>query len=232
MKRKPEHRYIPARELRVNRGEHGNRVTGYAAVFNSPSEDLGGFREIIAPGAFTGSLVGQPDVRALINHDPNLVLGRTKAGTLDVSEDNIGLGFNVLLPATSYASDLAVSMERGDVDQCSFGFFCLDDVWQMDNSGNILRTVKAAEVFDVSVVTYPAYTATSASLRSLWREGRPESIDAAIRSLEAPKTCTCDPCKENNCVGCSLPTSATLGCECRARLIAHARLRLAESSLY
>ena len=134
---KREHRFVPARELRVMRNATGAPVvTGYAAVFSSLSQDLGGFREQIMPGAFTTSLANQPDVRALFNHDPNLVLGRTKAGTLELAEDGTGLQWSATLPDTTVARDLAISVERGDIDQCSFGFYCLEDDWSMDSSGD------------------------------------------------------------------------------------------------
>ena len=231
--RKREHRF-QSRELRVKRNAAGAPVIeGYAAVFNSLSEDLGGFREQILPGAFSTSLANKPDVRALFNHDENLVLGRTKAGTLDLSEDTTGLAWSCTLPDTAAARDLAVSIERGDIDQCSFGFYCMDDDWAMLD-GTPVRSVKTAEVFDVSAVTYPAYTATSVSMRSLWRDGQPDSIEAGIRSAKsvvAHGTCTCEACTGNNCAGCSIPNGETSGCGCSELRIAKARLRLIESSL-
>lgn len=235
--RKREHR-IQSRELRVKRNETGAPVIeGYAAVFNSLSEDLGGFYEQILPGAFTASLKTNPDVRALFNHDSNIVLGRTKSGTLELQEDATGLFWRCTLPDTAMARDLAVSIERGDVDQCSFGFYCLSDSWAMQN-GTPIRSVKTAEIFDVSAVTYPAYPATSVAMRSLWMDGQPESIQEAIRSLNAAEaetraaeTCDCSACADNNCVGCSKPASDRPVCPCNDLQIARARLRLAESSL-
>ena len=181
--RKRESRFL-SRELRVKRNDAGQpQIQGYAAVFNSMSQDLGGFREVIAPGAFAADLANNPDVRALFNHDESLILGRTKSGTLQLSEDETGLFWVCTLPDTAVARDLMVSIERGDVDQCSFGFFCLDDEWQMQD-GTPLRTVKTAGLFDVSAVTYPAYEATSVGVRSLWRDGQPESIKKAIEGLQ------------------------------------------------
>ena len=183
--RKREFRYIPARELRIKRNADGKpQMGGYAAVFNSLSQDLGGFKERIAPGAFTTSLKNSPDVRALFNHDENIVLGRTKSGTLRLSEDETGLAFEADLPDTAMARDLAVSIERGDVDQCSFGFYCMADDWTMIDSTPV-RSVTTAELFDVSAVTYPAYTQTSVTMRSLWRDGQPESIQRSIAALRA-----------------------------------------------
>lgn len=238
--RKREHR-IQARELRVKRNQAGEPfIEGYAAVFNSLSEDLGGFREQILPGAFTQTLSNKADVRALFNHDANIVLGRTKSGTLTLNEDETGLFWSCQLPNTATARDLAISIERGDVDQCSFGFYCLDDSWELQN-GTPLRSVRTAELFDVSAVTYPAYADTSIAMRSLWRDGQPESIQEALQALSnseaenraaaEPKTCQCVDCVEQKCSECSIPGSDAPVCGCSALRLAMARLRLAESSL-
>ncbi|MCC6147412.1 MAG: HK97 family phage prohead protease, partial [Anaerolineaceae bacterium] len=115
-----ERRSFGIKEVRVaSREGGGKKITGYSAVFNSLSEDLGGFYERIQQGAFTKTLQ-EADIRALFNHDPNYPLGRVKANTLRLAEDEIGLGIEIDLPDTQYASDLAVSIERGDVDQMSF----------------------------------------------------------------------------------------------------------------
>lgn len=133
-------------------------VEGHAAVFNRYSQDLGGFVEQVAPGAFTKT-IQEADVRALFNHDPNQVLGRNKAGTLRLSEDTLGLLYQVDLPDTSFARDLAVSMERGDVTQSSFGFRVMPngDDWSFTEGETPLRTLNELSLFDVSPVTYPAY---------------------------------------------------------------------------
>lgn len=170
-----ERRVVPATELRVANGDAGandKRIVGHAALFNSLSEDLGGFREVIAPGAFKDAIMAS-DVRALFNHDPNFVLGRVKAGTLKVSEDERGLAIDNTPPDTQWARDLVTSMERGDIDQMSFGFRIAKggDTWSTTN-GQTLRTItKVEELLDVSPVTYPAYPETSVALRSLeaWR---------------------------------------------------------------
>ncbi len=104
------------------------QIRGYAAVFNSFSQPLGGFREIIRPGAFKKTL-RDADVRALLNHDPNYVLGRKSAKTLELSEDDKGLRYAITPPDTSFANDLMVSIGRGDVTQSSFGFQTVKDKW-------------------------------------------------------------------------------------------------------
>ena len=139
-------------------------IFGYAAVFNQLSEDLGGFRERIAPGAFTKAL--GDDVRALFNHDPNIVLGRTRAKTLRISEDQKGLAIEIDPPQTPVALALMESLRRGDVSQMSFGFQTVNDQWDMID-GAMVRTLMEVRLFDVSPVTYPAYPQTEAALRSL-----------------------------------------------------------------
>lgn len=155
-------------QLRASKVDKGTQLTGYAAVFNSLSENLGGFRERIKPGAFTRTLREKADVRALINHDPSMVLGRStkEAGTLRMSEDDIGLKTTIDMPDTQYARDLLVSLERKDVTGMSFGFYTRSDNWLDDRDG-LIRELLDVDLFDVSVVTYPAYTATTVSERSL-----------------------------------------------------------------
>lgn len=140
-------------------------IEGYAAVFNQWSEDLGGFREMILPGAFSNVL--NDDVRALINHDANLVLGRTRSGTLVLTEDEVGLRIKITLPNTQYARDLVEAMQRGDVDQMSFGFAVETDRWYEQDGQMKREIVKVARLYDVSVVTFPAYPQTIAHARDV-----------------------------------------------------------------
>lgn len=161
---KSERRFIAAAEFRMA-GEDSPRIEGYAAVFNSLSEDLGGFREIIRPGAFAQSLGA--DVRALWNHDANHVLGRTRANTLTLSEDAKGLRVEIHPPES--AAGMLESMTRGDVDQMSFGFVTRKDDWAVADDGTVVRTLIEVDLFDVSVVTFPAYPETEAALRGLER---------------------------------------------------------------
>lgn len=143
-------------------------LEGYAVVFNSLSEDLGGFREVIEPGAFSEALAELPDVRALFNHDPNLVLGRTTNGTLTLTEDAHGLRMAVILPPTTYANDVYMLVERGDVNQMSFAFRTRKggETWITEN-GQRLRRLRNLSLYDVSVVTFPAYQATIVAARTL-----------------------------------------------------------------
>lgn len=170
---KIEHRAVEAAP-EVRAADDGvQRLIGHAAVFNSLSDDLGGFRERIMPGAFAQSLEQHDDIRALLNHDSTYVLGRTKAGTLTLAEDEQGLRVEIEPPDTSYAKDLMVSVSRGDITQMSFAFrvrFQGQD-WSEDEGGNIIRTLTALELFEVSPVTFPAYPETDIAARSLeeWR---------------------------------------------------------------
>ena len=143
-------------------------IEGHAAVFDSWSETLGGivpFREIVRKGAFAES-IGRDDIRALFNHDPNYVLGRNRAGTLELVEDEVGLRVRINPPETSWAKDLQTSIRRGDITQMSIGFVVQDDEWSTEN-GIDTRELKKVQLFDVSPVTYPAYTATDVGVRAM-----------------------------------------------------------------
>ena len=163
MNKEIERRYLKTSELRVVEKDGGlPMLEGYAIVYNTLSQDLGWFREIIKPGAFADS-IKTDDIRALKNHDPNLILGRNKAGTLRLFDEEKGLRVEIDLPDVSYARDLAVSIKRGDLNQMSFGFFVDDEgcTWFTDEQGATTRTIVKGTLDDVSAVTYPAYTETS-----------------------------------------------------------------------
>lgn len=172
-----EKRMFDAEALTVHRRDDGKTpmMRGHAAVFNELSGDLGGFREQIIPGAFAEA-IETDDVRALINHDSNFVLGRNRAGTLAMREDVRGLAVEITPPDTAFARDLIVSMERGDVTQMSFAFRIRPngEDWAKNDDGVWVRSVKRVRLYDVSVVTYPAYTQTDVAMRSL---------DAFVRTL-------------------------------------------------
>lgn len=144
-------------------GSEGIIMGGYAAMYNSRTTLWDGFDEIIVPGAFANTLSENCDVRCLFNHDWSKVLGRTKPGTLRLFEDERGLKFEVDIPDTSYANDLVSSMERGDINQCSFGFFITREELDWD-SDPILRTILEVELYEVSIVSLPAYDDTEASV--------------------------------------------------------------------
>lgn len=175
-----------ATEVRASPVENGSgalQFEGYAALFNSWSRDLGGFRERIAPGAFAKALTTD-DVRALLNHDKNYVLGRNRAGTLVLTEDERGLRFEVTAPNTGWARDLAESVKRGDINQCSFGFQTVRDDWRT-TEGIDERTLLEVRLFDVSIVTYPAYEATRADVRSCDEVFREHCLHTGIPGAKA-----------------------------------------------
>ena len=142
------------------------QLVGYAAVFNSQSEDLGGFREIILPGAFDRALSEGHDVRALVNHNPDKMLGRTSSKTARLGIDERGLRVEVDVPDTQDGRDTLTLVQRGDLSQMSFAFQVRADQWRTEN-GAPLRELLDVDLFDVSVVAYPAYPATAVSARAL-----------------------------------------------------------------
>ena len=174
--------------IEIREDESGSpEIRGYAALYGEPSEDLGGFVEVIEQGAFSKA-VGRDDVRALFNHDANYVLGRNRADTLELIDDARGLQVVITPPETQWAADLITSMRRGDVDQMSFAFGVFDEEWGSQDDYP-LRTLKDIKLYDVSVVTYPAYPQTSAAVRSKLDEISDQAVDMEQEAREkAAKT--------------------------------------------
>lgn len=170
-------------ELRVQppaEGQSGpGTIVGYASVFGPLSGDLGCFRERIAPGAFTRALM-KADCRGLVNHDPNMLIGRQKAKTLRLVEDQIGLRYEIDLPDSPLGHNTAESVTRKDLDGSSFSFTTDADEW--DYTGDVpIRTVTAVrDLYDVGPVAFPAYEDTSVALRSL------ETARAAAPAVPEP----------------------------------------------
>ena len=165
-----ETRTIGKPELRAAGENTPQKIGGYAAVFNSPTSIRDVFMEVIAPGAFT-TTIAKNDIRALFNHDPNFVLGRNVAKTLRLVEDARGLAIEIDPPDSQAVRDLVIEpLQRGDISQMSFQFHAIREQW--DQSGEIpVRTLVEVELYDVSIVTFPAYDDTSVGMRSLkdWR---------------------------------------------------------------
>ena len=168
---------IEKREFRMENAEYeGNTIRGYAAVYNSDSEWMGGFYEQIAKGAFDE--VMDNDTRAYFNHDENLLLGRVSSGTLRLGSDERGLYYEVDLPNTSYANDLVELMKRGDVNQSSFAFLIDRDRWE-ERDGKTYRIIeKVSRLLDVSPVAQPAYPDATSEL--MMRKDTPESEGAEV----------------------------------------------------
>ena len=171
-------------------------IEGYFAVFNSNYEIAPGMSESIAPGAFSRTLSN--DVRALINHDTTLVLGRTKANTLELREDSHGLWGKITInPNDGDAMNLYERVKRGDVDQCSFGFDLREQDTEILENGDVHWTIRDLDLFEVSCCTFPAYEQTNISARSkerdeirqrelsAWREKMKGVLKDGIKSIDA-----------------------------------------------
>lgn len=163
-------------------------VSGYAALYNSLSEDLGGFREVILPGSFRSVLSRDPDIRALINHDTGRVIGRTRAGTLTLEEDENGLRFGVNLPPTPDGNALYTSVARGDITGASFAFRLDYDDYDVSFEGDeLIREINnIGQLYEVSVVTFPAYAATEVSARHvehILNKAHPSNHRSSVNTL-------------------------------------------------
>lgn len=164
-------------------GSEATVIEGYASVFNSRTNIEGWYEEEIAPGAFRESLSKNKDVRCLFNHDWNYVLGRIRSKTLVLEEDSKGLRFVVTLPNTSFANDLKESMARGDINQCSFGFWVTGQ--EEDFSGDIpLIRITNVDLWEVSIVPLPAYEDAEANLRSKFQSETIETIKLRKKILD------------------------------------------------
>lgn len=180
MSREPERRSLQMAQLRVQpKSENaGPIIEGHAALFNEWSQEMGGiftFKERVMPGAFKETIQND-DIRALFNHDPNKVLGRNRAGTLELVETQKGLLVRIYPPETQWARDLIVSISRGDILQMSFGFYVEDDSW-IQECDITMRELRRVKLVDVSPVTYPAYDQTDVGVRALEHFTRQNELD-------------------------------------------------------
>lgn len=151
-----------SREVRLDESDGVRRLSGYAVVWNQPSQDLGGFTETVRPGAF-GDLTGK-DIRAFFNHDYNYLLGRTTSNTLTLEQDDKGLAFSIELAQTAKAEEVYQLVHRGDLDGVSFGAYVQDEKWSEDGKTNELISL---ELIEISPVVFPAYLQPNVSARSL-----------------------------------------------------------------
>ncbi|EAC4521943.1 HK97 family phage prohead protease [Listeria monocytogenes] len=159
-------------------------LTGYASVFNSSTMISDWFEETIEQGAFARAISDNNDIRCLFNHDWSHVLGRTKAGTLRLEEDDHGLKFEVTLPNTTVARDLVESLKRGDINQCSFGFIPVQETWNYD-SDPITRVITDVDLMEVSIVSLPAYEDTEVDLvRSVTFKEDVEKRKAILKKIK------------------------------------------------
>jgi HK97 family phage prohead protease len=159
----------------------GMTFTGYASVFNSPSEDLGGFVEYVAPGAFKRSLQSRNEVKLLWNHDAGEPLASLRGGTMQLVEDERGLKVTAQLPNTSRGRDIAELLRTNVIDSMSFGFNVIKDSWSRDGQ---TRTLESVRLFEVSIVSFPAYESTTAQVRSQ-QTINPDQLADALLKLES-----------------------------------------------
>lgn len=175
---------IEHRAIGEIREQDGGKLIGYAAVFNKRSKDLGGFVEVIEPGAFRDAIGDDgADIKALWNHDKNIVLGRTLSGTLSIREDETGLRVEITPPEKGIARDYVDMVIRGDVSQMSFAFSVRGDGQRFEEleDGTVLRTLTSLDLFEVSPVTFPAYPDTTIAKRAM-EELKSEVNHAALRA--------------------------------------------------
>lgn len=183
MKRKlptVESRTFDVKELRLD-GEKGRFLVGHAAVFDKLSVPIWGFRERIKKGAFAKT-IQEADIRALWNHDTNQVLGRNKAGTLELSEDELGLAVKIDLPRTQWAEDHRETIRRGDVSQMSFAFKTIKDYWYTEDGEN-RRDLLEVALIEVSPVTFPVYPDTDIGARGMYAASAGNSESPLFRAL-------------------------------------------------
>lgn len=173
---------LPPLTIRAATASEPARLSGYAIVFDTVSCNLGGFFEVIKPGASKRSIDSGVDIRALIDHDPAKILGRTSAGTLKLGEGLRGVWTDIDLPDTSYARDLLESVKRKDIHGMSFGFYVPPDgdTWEEQADGSILRIVNRLDLIEVTATSIPAYNATSLTVRA-----EPEIVAKAQAMVEA-----------------------------------------------
>jgi len=159
----------------------GMTFSGYASVFNSPSQDLGGFVEYVAPGAFKRSLQSRNEVKLLWNHDSGEPLASLRGGTMQLVEDDRGLKVTAQLPNTTRGRDIAELLRTKVIDSMSFGFNVIKDTWSRDGQ---TRTLDSVRLFEVSIVSFPAYEATTAQVRSQ-PTINPDQLADALLKLES-----------------------------------------------
>jgi HK97 family phage prohead protease len=176
-------------EVRVNTTQFevraegdGMTFTGYASVFNSPSEDLGGFIEYVAPGAFKRSLQSRNEVKLLWNHDAGEPLASLRGGTMQLVEDEIGLKVTAQLPNTTRGRDVAELLRTKVIDSMSFGFNVIRDNWSRDGQ---TRTLESVRLFETSIVSFPAYSSTTATVRSTPPTINADDLAEALLKLES-----------------------------------------------
>ncbi|SRR5258708_1206852 len=184
---KNERRVFVAQELRAAGTPKEPKIEGYAATFGTVA-DIGTFSEVIQQGAFTRTLAAGDDVMCLFNHNEDVVLGRRSAGTLSLEQDEKGLKFSCSIPETTAARDVYINLRAGNIKECSFGFFVNGPSGEKVSylpDGTPLRTLVDVTLLDVSVVTYPAYSGTSAAARNILPDDLEARMASAVRAASS-----------------------------------------------
>jgi HK97 family phage prohead protease len=181
-----ETRMLGVCELAVEARGEGDalpELSGYAALFGKATELMPGFHEKVARGAFSRTLADGADVRALVDHDPSKIIGRNTAGTLELSENNRGLKVAIKPPNTTVGRDIVESVSRGDVSQMSFAFRTVEDSFKEHKDGSVTRTLLDVDLYDVSIVTYPAYGDTTIATRAAnkWRRMKAQKPGSEVQ---------------------------------------------------
>ena len=159
-------------------------ISGYINKFNTRSQYMG-FYEEVATGSFDKTLADGHNIFAMFNHDDGKILGSTKANSLKLSVDEIGLHFELRInDKISYANDLYELVQEGSVDGCSFGFYVLDDSWVTTTEGIDLRIIKEIELIETTITPFPAYLDSEASCRSFTKFEESKTKDEEIRLLK------------------------------------------------
>jgi HK97 family phage prohead protease len=219
MKNKNERRNFKTEVRVAKNGSDERRIEGHASVFNTPYTlsdwVFGEIVEVVAPGTFTRAIAEKQDVRCLFNHDPNHILGRTKSGTLTISEDSVGLAYSCTPPSGTHVTE---SIERGDIDGSSFGFIVVKDQWvdERDDKNRVIkstRTIQDVDLFDVSPVTYPANDSATSAIRSLFPGGIPAEFRSRMEARNTFCKCDCAKCAEGMCSECTDPECDDPNCE-------------------
>jgi uncharacterized protein len=197
---KRESFYLPGRELRVKTDADGSRSIVGTIPYNSPSAGLP-WLELVAPGAFSDALKPGAECLCLRDHDQSILLGRTTAGTLTLTDSPEGLKFRCKLPNTTQAADLLESIGRGDLTGVSFGFAVTDDTWADDGKGNLVRTLNAVTLYEISPCSFAAYPDSKVSIRSI-----PHGLRSLLKSTRSKSDddceCDCDACMAGDCADC------------------------------
>jgi len=212
---------IQGSQLEIRQAQGGRTLAGRCVVFNQPANIGGAFLETIAPSSFSQTL-REDDQIMLRDHRSELLLGRRSAGTLTLSQDQIGVTFEVSLPDTELGRDTYENVRLGNLRGCSFGFLVRDDEWSQDAAGNLTRLIKNVQCFEVTLTSMPAYDSTSVDIRSVRARlakrdddsGDDDDLDCDDADANDPRcdeddedrsvcTCECDGCKQGSCVDCS-----------------------------